>query len=132
MEERYEYRARELHVMIEEARRDAAIESGVDVSAWQAYREKWRGPERELQWILQRHVRRAAMKVGIEIPADKYESFDAGKDTDQVLTSHGEAWLYRHVNAYKMDRTKGRVAIIIPILSLVVTVLALLVALKKK
>jgi hypothetical protein len=73
-----------------------------------------------------------AIELGIDIP-DKYFDPDSDPDPDKrILTRIGENWLKREVRQYKMDRVKEWITILMPVLSLVVAILGLLVALKKR
>jgi len=72
-----------------------------------------------------------ATEAGIDIP-DKYFYEATEGEEYRNLNDLGVNWLHRELRTYRMNRTKDWISILMPVLSLVVAILGLLVALKKR
>lgn len=64
-----------------------------------------------------------AEQCGIELSPDLYSNFDS---FPRVLTAHGRAFLYREINRLRRESIKEWASILVPILSLLVALAAVL------
>ena len=102
---------------------------------WQEFFTRQNRRDAEMSRFRQRPLRVAAIRAGLVISAD-YEASVRDYPGPQPLSEHGEARLRQELRTHKLNRAKDWVAILMPMLSLllssVIAILGLLVALRKK
>jgi hypothetical protein len=94
------------------------------------YRDLVQPLEDEKTFRLQMPITSKARELGLDIPPEYYDSGN-NRSGFSVLSDRGENWVRRQIQNMRIERTKNWVAIVSPILSAIIAILALIVALRK-